>query len=101
MDEAASVGNNRVTTREPHPNDEAPMTSIHQARTNVQRSIREVMAIADGAAPTSAASVEQRVWSGLLGLGRALMALYFARQAARWASRSYRVEEHDFTIVGT
>jgi Transposase len=77
------------------------MTSIHQARTNVQRSIREVMAIADGAAPASAATVEQRLWSGLLGLGRMLMALYFARQAARWASRSYRVEERDFTIVGT
>src|SRR5271170_3174642 len=101
MDEAASVGNNRVTTREPHPNDEAPVTSIHQARTDVQRAIRDVMTIADAAALTTAASAEQRVWSGVLALGRTLMALYFARQAARWTGRSYSVEGHDFAIVAT
>jgi hypothetical protein len=63
--------------------------------------VREVVAIADVAAPTPTASVEQRVWSALLVLGRELMALHFARQAARWTpKRKYSVDGRDFTIVG-
>ena len=78
------------------------MTSIDQARTDVQQAVRALMAIADYAEPTSAASAEQRLWSGLLALGRALMALFFARQAARWrAGRSYDVEGQGFAVVGT
>jgi hypothetical protein len=60
------------------------------------------LAIADCTEPTSAASAEQRLWSGLLALGRALMAMFFARQAARWrAGRSYDVEGRGFAVVGT
>ena len=67
------------------------MTSIDQARTEVQRAMRTVVAIADRGTPTAAAQVEQELWSAMLDLGRTLMALYFARQAARWTGRSYRV----------
>lgn len=78
------------------------MTSIDQARANVQQATRAVLTIADAAAPTSAASVELRLWSGLLALGRALMALFFARQAAAFrAGRSYEANGHRFKIVGT
>src|ERR1700693_6303592 len=102
MDRATSAGDNRVTTLDQTRNDEAPVTSIDQARTDVQQAIRALMAIADSAVPTSAASAEQRLWSGLLALGRALMALFFAQQAARWgAGRPYSVEGHGFAVVGT
>ena len=49
------------------------MTSIDQARTDVQQAVRALMAIADSAVPASAASAEQRLWSEMLALGRALM----------------------------
>ena len=76
--------------------------SIDQGRTEVQQAMRALMTIADSAEPTTAASVEQRLWSGLLGLGRALMALFFARQAARWqVGRSYGGEENRRVVVGT
>jgi hypothetical protein len=78
------------------------MSSIDQARAEVQQATRALLTIADAAAPTSAASVEPRLWSGLLALGRALMALFFARQAASWrAGQSYDVAGHRFTVVGT
>jgi hypothetical protein len=94
-------GDNRVSTLD-HPSNEAPMKSIDQARTDVQQAIRALMTIADSAVPTTAANAEQRLWSGLLTLGRALMALFFARQAARWeVGRAYGVEGDRFTVVGT
>jgi len=85
-----------------NPDDEAPVTSIDKARTDVQEAIRELLAIVDCAEPTAAASAEPRVWSGLLVLGRALMAMFFARQAARWrVGRSYDVDGRRFAVVGT
>ena len=78
------------------------MTSIDQARTDVQQAVRALLAIADAAVPTSAASAERRLWSEMLVLGRALMALFFAQQAVRWrVSQSYEVEGQRFAVVGT
>lgn len=78
------------------------MSSIDQARADVQQAIRALITIADSAEPTLAASAEQRLWSGLLALGRALMTLFFARQAARWrVGRSYSAEGKSFAVVGT
>jgi hypothetical protein len=78
------------------------VTSIDQARTDVQQAVRVLMAIADSAVPASAASAERRLWSEMLALGRALMTLFFARQAGRWrVSRSYDVEGRRFAVVGT
>jgi hypothetical protein len=85
-----------------NPSNEAPVTSIDQARTDVQQAMRALMAIADSAVHTTAANAEQRLWSGLLALGRALMALFFARQAARWqVGQSYDVCGHSVVVVGT
>jgi hypothetical protein len=84
------------------PDDEAPVTGIDKARTSGQEAIRGLLAIADCAEPTAAASAEPRLWSGLLVLGRALMALFFARQAARWrVGQSYDVDGRRFAVVGT
>jgi hypothetical protein len=77
------------------------MTSIDQARTEVQRAMRVVVTIADRGTPTAAAKVEQELWSAMLDLGRTMMALYFARQGTRWTGRSYRVEGRAFVVVGT
>lgn len=77
------------------------MTSIEQARADVQQAIRALMSIADSPVPTLAASAEQRLWSEMLALGRALMALFFDRQAARWQTgRSHAVGEHRYAVVG-
>ena len=48
------------------------MTSIDQARTDVQQAVRALIAIADSTVPASAASAERRLWSEMLALGRAL-----------------------------
>lgn len=77
------------------------MKSIDHARTELQRCMHEAMAIADQPATRQAADVEQRLWTTLLALGRALMTLYFARQAARWAGKSYRVDGRKLTVVDT
>jgi hypothetical protein len=85
-----------------NPSDEAPMTSIDQARTDVQHAMRALMTIADAVGPCTAADAEQRLWSGLLALGRALMALFFARQATSWrVGRGYDVDGDGFVVVGT
>lgn len=59
------------------------MTSIDQARTDVQQAVRALMTIADSAVPTSAARAEQRLSSEMLALGRALMALFFSSSRGR------------------
>ena len=48
-----------------------------------------------------AADVERRLWSGLLSLGRALMALFFARQATRWPVGCTYGAAGGSTVVGT
>jgi hypothetical protein len=78
------------------------MTSIDQTRSEVQRLLRQAMAIADGAEPAVAEEVEGRLWSVLLLMGRAMMALFFARQAERWKSgMRYASGDHTFEVVGT
>lgn len=100
MDGASSAGDNRVP-RLTNPSNEAPVTSIDQAKADAQQAIRALMTIADSAAPASAADAEGRLWSGLLALGRALMALLFARQATRWgAGRSYIADGRRLVVAG-
>ncbi len=47
MDRAASVGEGIIEFPLTNPNDEAPVTSIDEARTDVQQAMRALMAIAD------------------------------------------------------
>jgi hypothetical protein len=76
------------------------MTSIDQVRADVQRATRELMEIADCGVPATAATVERSLWTALLSLGQRLMVLYFARQAERWATRSYLRDGDEYVIVG-
>ena len=69
---------------------------------DVQERVRAAMAMASVPDVTSAAKVEEKLWSALLALGRALMSLYFARQAARWPrARRYMRDDVLYEIVGT
>jgi Transposase len=85
-----------------NPDDEAPVTSIDKARTDVQQATRALLTIVDCREPMTAAIAEQRLWSGLLALGRALMAMFFVRQARRWrVGGAYDVDGRSFAVVGT
>lgn len=83
------------------PAEEAPMSSIEQARADAQCAMCEALATADRAEMVPASSVETALWSAVLKVGRALMALYFARQAARWSERCYRLGGQAFAVVGS
>lgn len=75
------------------------MATIEQARNEVHRHVQEALAIAeqrDG----SAANVEEGIWRVLLGLGRALMLLSFARRSALPRRATYEHDGLAFEIVG-
>jgi len=78
------------------------MASIEQARAEVDRYVEAALATA--ARDGSAAEVERRLWSILLGLGRALMTLCFATRArARsWepCGRTYEHRGRQYAVVG-
>lgn len=76
------------------------MHSVEQARQQVQKQMQQALELAASAKPRLAGDVEQALWSALLGIGQALMALYFARQAERWGlGRRYRHEGRTFEVV--
>lgn len=65
--------------------------SIERAEAEVQRALKEALAISDREGMTLAAA-EAELWTALLALGRALIALFLARSAARTRPTAY---EHD------
>lgn len=77
------------------------MTSIAQARQEVQTAFEKALAMVDTAEPQPLAAVEASVWTVLLALGRALVALYLARQAGRPRAARYEVESKSYEICGT
>jgi hypothetical protein len=58
-------------------------TSIDARDRDVQHAFQEALAIARGATTASLNDIETSLWRALLALGRALIALYLARVAAR------------------
>lgn len=68
------------------------MTSIEQARRDVQCQFDRALRTADSAAYSSEGEVEDALWTAMLGLGCALLTVYFARQAQRWPL--HRAYEH-------
>jgi len=77
------------------------MMSINDAKAEAQRRIRDTMSIVNSTTSGPVAEVEQRLWTAVLALGRALMTLYFVRQAARWrVSQTYAVDGRALTVVG-
>ncbi len=64
-------------------------TSIDARDRDVQHAFQEALALARGATTASLDDVETSLWSALLALGRALIALYLARVVARPRSADY------------
>ncbi len=83
------------------------MGNIDQAQRDVEAGVKRLVAIGKRTTGT-ATEVEQEVWAASLGLGRAVMALFFARRAERprraryeYDGRRYRIVGHERTQVGT
>jgi hypothetical protein len=66
--------------------------TIERAEREVQRAIERVRRCAEPKAPRTLAAVEAELWTALLGLGRAGIALFLTRAAARPRATTY---EHD------
>jgi len=64
--------------------------TIDQARRDVHRLVSEMLEVVDTPDPQRLASVERQLWTMVLGLGRALIALFLMRQAARPRATDYR-----------
>ena len=86
------------------------MSSIAQARQEVDRSVNAVLSSVEKAGNGTAADAEAAVWTGLLALGRTLMGWFFALRAARYAANdvtyehgglSYSVSGREETEMGT
>lgn len=77
------------------------MTSIDQARREVERRFRVALRTAERTGGSSAAQVEQALWSSLLSLGTALMALFFvSRMLRHWELGSrYRHQGRMYEVV--
>ena len=84
------------------------MKSIEQARQEVQTIFAAALEVVDKAQRQSLSGVEVALWSVLLQLGRALLALFLARQAVRprpaqyeHDGKAYRVAETTSSEIGT
>lgn len=85
------------------------MTTISEARTEVQREMQQLVALVDRQSQQTATEVENLLWSGVLRLGMSLMALFFAHQAAKWprglryevSGVSHEVQGADVVEIGT
>lgn len=74
--------------------------TIDEAKAEVQSTYAAVLSYTDCDAKQSAWSFEKAIFTMLLELGRALMALYFARQAARPRPVEYRHEGQQWVLQG-
>jgi hypothetical protein len=76
------------------------MTTVQQAREEVQSLVKQALMIATNPGPTAAGQVEAQLWQILLGVGCALMELYFATQTARLGKRSYEHAAVRYKVCG-
>lgn len=76
------------------------MSTIPEVRKEVQCCIDNVLRIADVGAPRRIADVEAALWVALLALGKVLIALFLARQAARPRSATYEHDGKAYELVG-
>jgi hypothetical protein len=67
----------------------------------VETQWQELLAYVLAVEPRALAAVEAGVWTRLLVLGRALMGLYFARQAARSRAARYEHDGVEYELRGT
>jgi hypothetical protein len=78
--------------RTPLTMDNRAMGSIEQARQEVQTAFAKALEVADKGQMQPLAAVETSLWSVLLALGRALIALYLARQGG---SSGFPLQVHE------
>jgi hypothetical protein len=76
-------------------------TSIDARDLDVQQAFQEALAIARGTTTASLNDIETSLWRALLGLGRAMIALYLARVVARLRSTDYVHDGAKFVLAGT
>lgn len=75
------------------------MDSLEEARRRVQGEVGRAMVIVDGSTVTGASEVEDAVWAAMFAIGRALLTVYFIRQAERWTlGLAYEVEGRSFVV---
>jgi hypothetical protein len=73
--------------------------SLERARSDVQSAFDAVRLSVEGDASRVLFETEQEVWTGLLALGRALMALFLLRQASRPRAADYTRDGERFVVV--
>ena len=76
-------------------------TSIDARDRDVQSAFEKAHAIARGTTTASLDHVEASLWTALLALGRAMIALYLARVAARPRDTDYVHDGAKFVLVGS
>ena len=76
------------------------MTTISNGRKEVQREVENVLRVVERREAARVGDVEQQVGDALAALGRALMALYFARQSSLVGAGSYAHEGVAYELVG-
>lgn len=74
------------------------MGTIERAERDVQDAVDRVLKYADATGVATLDSVERELWTALLGLGRAVMALFLAKHAARPRAATYVHEEVRFAF---
>jgi hypothetical protein len=75
--------------------------SIDEKRRDVQAAFDAVYKLANEGDPSSLAVVEPALWSAVLSIGRASMALWIARCAARPRAARYEHQGRTYEILGT
>lgn len=73
-------------------------TSIKQARRDVQAAFQETLRCAEAEGVRSLVGFDAELWTAMLALGRALMLLFLAKQAARPRPMLYRYEGVDYVL---
>lgn len=76
------------------------MSTIERAERDVQKAIERVCRCAEPKASPTLAAVERETWTALLALGRAVMALFLARCAARPRAVEYAHEGIRYAFDG-
>jgi hypothetical protein len=76
-------------------------SSIERAQREVQKAIDRAWGCADGAIPRPIADVERQLWTALLALGRALVALFLAQRAMVRRPELYDVDADRYVLDRT
>lgn len=75
------------------------MTTIEQVRREVERSVKKIVTLGERRTGTATA-VEEEAWAACQGLGRAVMAEFFARRAAQARPAQYAHQGQQYEVVG-